>query len=160
MVNIFFDYVEGIIEVFVDDFTIYGNSFDECLVNLTKDLKRSLESNLILNYEKCHFMVDQRFILHHIISSRGIEVDKAKVDIIKSLPYPTCVGDISSFLGYIGFYRRFFKDFSKITQPLRKLLQKDTVFDFDDSCRKAFDVLKEKLISTPIIQLPNWNYPF
>lgn len=68
--------------------------------------------------------------------------------------------EIHSFLGHARFYKRFTKEFSKITQPLWKLLQKDTVFDFDDSCRKTFDVLKGKLISTPIIQPPNWNYLF
>jgi len=160
MVSIFSDFVEEIIEVFMDDFTVYGNSFNECLTNLTKVLKRCIESNLVLNYEKCHFMVDQGLILGHIVSSRGIEVDKAKIDVIKSLPYPASVREIRSFLGYAGFYRRFIKDFSKISQPLCKLLQKDVPFEFTEECREAFDKLKKELISAPIVQPPNWNYPF
>ena len=160
MVSIFSDYVENIIEVFMDDFTVHGDSFDNCLENLTKVLKRCIETNLVLNYEKCHFMVDQGLILGHIVSSRGIEVDKSKVDLIKSLPYPTSVREVRSFLGHAGFYRRFIKDFSKITQPLFKLLQKDTSFDFSTECQNSFDQLKEKLTSAPVIQPPDWELPF
>ena len=151
--------MENIIEVFMDDFTVHGESFDDCLENLTKVLKRCIETNLVLNYEKCHFMVDQGLILGHIVSSRGIEVDKSKVDLIKSLPYPTSVREVRSFLGHAGFYRRFIKDFSKITQPLCKLLQKDTSFDFSTECQNSFDQLKEKLTSAPVIQPPDWELP-
>ncbi|XP_040963884.1 uncharacterized protein [Gossypium hirsutum] len=160
MVSIFSDYVEKIIEVFMDDFTVYGNSFNECLDNLAKILQRCLEFNLVLNYEKCHFMVDKGLILGHIVSSEGIEVDKAKTDIINSLPYPTSVREIRLFLGHAGFYRRFIKDFSKIVQSLCSLLQKDKEFKFDQTCKDAFDVLKQKLVSAPIVQPPNWNFPF
>ena len=88
----------------------------------------------------------------HVVSSRGIEVDKAKVDTIQSLPYPTSVREVRSFLGHAGFYRRFIKDFSKIALPLCKLLQKDVAFEFDEVCKKAFDKLKELLTSTLVIQ--------
>ncbi|KAL0294962.1 UNVERIFIED_CONTAM: Retrovirus-related Pol polyprotein from transposon.6 [Sesamum radiatum] len=131
MVSIFSDYVEQFIEVFMDDFTVYGNSFNDCLNKLAKVLERCIEKNLVLNYEKCHFMVDQGLILGHIVSSRGI-----------------------------GFYRRFIKDFSKIAQPLCKLLQKDETFDFDEACKLAFNKLKDSLTSAPIIQPPNWELPF
>ncbi|KAK8521400.1 hypothetical protein V6N12_005307 [Hibiscus sabdariffa] len=144
----------------MDDFTVYGNSFSECLSNLTNVLKRCLEYNLVLNYEKCHFMVDKGLILGHIVSSDGIAVDKAKTDIIRSLSYPTTVREVRSFLGHAGFYRRFIKNFSKIAQPLCNLLQKDTPFDFNDECKESFDILKEKLISAPIVQPPNWDHPF
>ncbi|XP_019158165.1 PREDICTED: uncharacterized protein LOC109154882 [Ipomoea nil] len=160
MVSIFSDYVGHMIEVFMDDFTVYGDSFDSCLHNLSLILKRCIESNLVLNSEKCHFMVNQGNVLGHVISSSGIEVDKAKVDIIESLPYPTTVREVRSFLGHAGFYRRFIKDFSKIALPLCKLLQKETSFEFDKKCKGAFDELKELLTSAPIIQPPNWNYPF
>ncbi|XP_031260475.1 uncharacterized protein LOC116118620 [Pistacia vera] len=98
-------------------------------------------------------------ISRHVVSSKGIEVDKAKVDIIQSLPYPTSVWEVRSVLGHAGFYRRFIKDFFKIA-PLCKLLQKDVVFELDEACKVAFDKLKELLTSTPIIQPPDWNIPF
>jgi len=104
MMSIFSDYVERIIEVFMDDFTVYGDSFDKCLENLSLILKRCIETNLVLNYEKCYFMVEQGIVLGHVVSSRGLEVDKAKIDVISSLPYPSCVREIRSFLGHVGFY--------------------------------------------------------
>ncbi|KAD7116941.1 hypothetical protein E3N88_04209 [Mikania micrantha] len=148
MVSIFSEYVEEIIEVFMDDFTVYGNSFDECLKNLTKILQRCIETNLVLNYEKCYFMVDQGIILGHVVSSKGLEVDKSKIDIIKSLPYPNSVREVRSFLGHAGFYRRFIRDFSKITRPMCELLQKDVDFVFSEACKQAFDTLKNINYST------------
>jgi hypothetical protein len=86
MMSIFSDYVERIIEVFMDDFTIYGDSLDKCLENLSLILKRCTETNLVLNYEKCYFMVEQGIVLGHVVSSLGLEVDQAKIDVISSLP--------------------------------------------------------------------------
>ncbi|CAN6723545.1 unnamed protein product [Malus baccata var. baccata] len=160
MVSIFSDFVEKIIEVFMDDFSVFGNSFDGCLENLTLILKRCVETNLVLNWEKCHFMVRQGIVLGHIVSERGIEVDKSKIDLVRYLPSPTSVREVRSFLGHAGFYRRFIKDFSKISNPLCRLLQKDVAFDFNEECEKAFNHLKEMLTSAPIIVPPDWSLPF
>ncbi|KAM5578073.1 hypothetical protein ABKV19_008411 [Rosa sericea] len=160
MVSIFSDYIEKIIEVFMDDFSVFGKNFDDCLNNLEIILKRCMETNLVLNWEKCHFMVKQGIVLGHIVSARGIEVDKAKVDIVRYLPSPTSVREIRSFLGHAGFYRRFIKDFSKISRPLCQLLQKDVAFVFDKECQEAFDKLKELLTSAPIMLPPDWSLPF
>ncbi|PKI36244.1 hypothetical protein CRG98_043356 [Punica granatum] len=160
MMSIFSDMIENCIEVFMDDFTVYGDSFDRCLANLSKVLHRCIESNLVLNYEKCHFMVTHGIVLGHMISSRGIEVDKSKVDLILNLLYPSNIRDIRSFLGHVGFYRRFIKDFSKLAQPLCHLLQKNTDFVFGKNCKEAFDKLKELLTPAPIIQPPDWKLPF
>ncbi|GJZ99839.1 DNA-directed DNA polymerase [Tanacetum coccineum] len=89
-----------------------------------------------------------------------LEVDKAKIDVISKLPPHTNVKGIRSFLGHADFYRHFIKDFSKIARPLTKLLEKDTPFEFDDECHKAFNSLKEKLTCNPVIVSPNWNLPF
>ncbi|GJW38531.1 reverse transcriptase domain-containing protein [Tanacetum coccineum] len=89
-----------------------------------------------------------------------IEVDRAKIDVIAKLPYPTNVKGVRSFLGHAGFYQRFIKDFSMISKPMTKLLMKDAKFDFSDDCKKAFNILKEKLTTAPIIILPDWNVPF
>ncbi|GKF10482.1 reverse transcriptase domain-containing protein, partial [Tanacetum coccineum] len=90
----------------------------------------------------------------------GLEVDKAKIDIISKLPPLTNIKGIRSFLGHAGFYRRFLKDFSKINRPLTKLLEKDTPFEFGEECHNTFKLLKEKLICAPVIVSPNWNLPF
>ncbi|XP_021834473.1 uncharacterized protein LOC110774242, partial [Prunus avium] len=160
MMSIFSDMVERFIEVFMDDFSVFGSSFDSCLHNLALVLKRCEETNLVLNWEKCHFMVQEGIVLGHKISAKGIEVDKAKIDTIEKLPPPTTVKGIRSFLGHAGFYRRFIQDFSKITKPLCNLLLKDVEFNFDSSCLEAFNVLKEKLTSAPIIVAPDWDLPF
>ncbi|CAN6725391.1 unnamed protein product [Malus baccata var. baccata] len=160
MVSIFSDYVERIIEIFMDDFSVFGNSFDNCLDNLTLILKRCVETNLVLNWEKCHFMVKQGIVLGHIISERGIEVDKSKIDLVRYLPSPTSVREVRSFLGHAGFYRRFIKDFSKIAQPLCHLLQKEVPFEFNEACEKAFKHLKDLLTTAPIITPPDWSIPF
>ncbi|CAN6716960.1 unnamed protein product [Malus baccata var. baccata] len=160
MISIFSDMVERIIEVFMDDFSVYGSSFDHCLANLKLVLERCKETNLVLNWEKCQFMVKQGIVLGHLISSKGIEVDKAKIDLISKLPPPTSVKGVRSFLGHAGFYRRFIKDFSKISRPLCNLLAKDTAFDFNSDCLHAFNSLKQLLTSAPIITAPNWSLPF
>ncbi|KAM1660255.1 hypothetical protein ACFX2K_003267 [Malus domestica] len=160
MVSIFSDFIEKIIEVFMDDFSVFGDSFDGCLENLTLILKRCVEMNLVLNWEKCHFMVKQGIVLGHIVSERGIEVDKSKIDLVRYLPSPTSVRKVHSFLGHAGFYRRFIKDFSKISTPLCRLLQKDVSFEFNEECEKAFKHLKEMLTSAPIIRPPDWSIPF
>lgn len=160
MMSIFTDLIEQCIEIFMDDFTVYGDSFDGCLNNLDKVLTRCVEKNLVLNYEKCHFMVKEGIVLGHVVSERGIQVDKAKVDLIARLPYPTNVKEIRGFLGHAGFYRRFIKDFAKIAQPLTRLLQNDVPFTLTENCKEAFDLLKMKLTTAPIIQPPNWELPF
>ncbi|KAL4297419.1 hypothetical protein GQ457_12G013240 [Hibiscus cannabinus] len=160
MLAIFSDMVEDYLEVFMDDFSVSGDTFDTCLGNLAKALKRCEESDLVLNWEKCHFMVTEGTVLGHKISSQGIEVDKAKVEIIEKLPPPATVKGIRSFLGHAGFYRRFIKDFSKISKPLCNLLQQNQPFVFDEDCQSAFQELKKKLISTPIVVLPDWTSPF
>ena len=88
----------------MDDFTVYGNSFDSCLDNLTRVLKCCIETNLVLNFEKYHFMVTQGIVLVHVVSKNGIEVDKSKVDLIMNLPHPTNIQKVCSFLGHAGFY--------------------------------------------------------
>jgi hypothetical protein len=160
MMAIFADFINNIMEVFMDDFSVYGESFEGCLANLELVLQRCVKVNLILNWEKCHFMVREGFVLGHVVSNRGIEVDKAKIEVIENLQPPKTIREIRSFLGHAGFYRRFIKDFSKITKPLTGLLMKDAEFIFDDKCMEAFQLLKQALISAPIMQPPDWSEPF
>ncbi|RVW77476.1 Retrovirus-related Pol polyprotein from transposon 17.6 [Vitis vinifera] len=125
MISIFSDMVERIVEVFMDDISIYG-----------------------------------RIVLRHIISEKGIEVDKAKVELIVKLPSPTTVKGVRQFLGHVGFYRRFIKDFSKLSKPLCELLAKDAKFIWDERCQKSFDQLKQFLTTTLIVRASNWQLPF
>ena len=146
MVAIFSNMVERTIEVFMDDFSMLCKSFDDCLENLKQALIRCEENNLVLNWEKCHFTVKEGIVLGHQISERGIEVDRAKVETIEKLLPPSSVKGIRSFLGHVGFYRRFIKDFFKISRPLSNLLVQGAPFDFDDQCLQAFLFHKKKKI--------------
>ncbi|XP_070005231.1 uncharacterized mitochondrial protein AtMg00860-like [Nicotiana sylvestris] len=106
------------------------------------------------------FMVEEGIDLGHKISKNGIEVDKAKIEVIFKLPPPTSVKDVKCFLGHVGFYRCFIKNFSNVVNPLCKLLEKDAKFHFNDDCMRSFVLLKFKLTTTPIITTPNWSIPF
>ena len=153
MMAIFSDMVKKSIEVFTDDFSVIGSTFDDCLHNLTLVLKRCMETNLVSNWEKCHFMVREGIVLGHRVSGRGIEVDRAKIEIIEKLNPPTSVKGVRSFLGHIGLYRRFIQDFSKVSKPLSNLLMQGVPFEFNEPCMNAFELLN-------IVVAPYWNLPF
>ena len=156
----FSDLVEEVMEIFIDDFTVYGSSFEQCLNNLETVFQRCKDKQLALNWGKCHFMVTKGIVLGHKISATGLEVDQSKISIIKTLAPPTTVKGIRSFLGHAGFYRRFIKDFSKIARPLCRLLEKDTRFNFDDSYKAAFEEIKSRLVQAPIMAAPEWDQGF
>ncbi|XP_073017814.1 uncharacterized mitochondrial protein AtMg00860-like [Primulina eburnea] len=105
-------------------------------------------------------MVQEGIFLGHKVSSRVLEVDRAKVVVIEKLPPPKNIKGIRSFLGHAGFYRRFIKDFSKSTKPLCNLLEKESNFIFDDNCLQAFEKIKMALVTAPIMIVPDWEQPF
>ncbi|GJV02482.1 reverse transcriptase domain-containing protein [Tanacetum coccineum] len=131
MMAIFHDMIEKTMEVFMDDFSVFGDSFDS-----------------------------EGIVLGHKILKSGIEVDRAKVDVIAKLPHPTTIKAVRSFLGHVGFYRHFIQDFSKIARPMTHLLEKETLFVFSKDCIDAFETLKKKLTEAPILVIPDWNLPF
>ena len=152
MTSMFSDLVEKVMEIFMDDFSVYGSIFEDCLKNLETVLQRCQDKNLALNWEKCHFMVTEGIVLGHKISAARLEVDQATIVVIKTFMSPTTVKGIRSFLGHAGFYRRFIKDFTKISKPLCRLLEKDANFDFDESCRYEFKEIKSRLVSSPKLE--------
>jgi hypothetical protein len=105
-------------------------------------------------------MVTNGIVLGHIISSKGIKVDKSKIELIANLPTPKSIKDVRSFLGHAGFYRRFIKDFSVISKPLSNLLTKDNIFEWNKHCEEAFVKFKNLLTSAPVIKPPDWSLPF
>ncbi|GKA04686.1 reverse transcriptase domain-containing protein [Tanacetum coccineum] len=160
MMAIFHDMIKETMEVFMDDFSVFRDSFSSCVSHLNKMLKWCKDTNLVLNWEKCHFMVKKGIVLGHKISKSGIEVDRAKVDVIAKLPHLTSFKGVRSFLGHTGFYRRFIQDFSKIARQMTHLLEKETPFIFSKECFEAFNILKKKLTEAPILVAPDWNLPF
>nr|GEV38522.1 reverse transcriptase domain-containing protein [Tanacetum cinerariifolium] len=160
MMAIFHDMIEKTMKVFMDDFLGFGDSFSSCLSHLDTMLQRCEDTNLVLNWEKCHFMVKKGIVLGNKISKNGLEVDRSKVDVIAKLPYPTTVKGVMSFLRHASFYRRFIQDFSKIARPMTHLLEKETQFVFSKDCIDAFETIKKKLTEALILVVPNWNLPF
>ncbi|CAA6674528.1 unnamed protein product [Spirodela intermedia] len=142
MMSIFTKMIGDFLEVFIEDFSVFDDSFDICLNNLKKVLKRCEETNLVLSWEK------------------GLEVDRAKIDIISKMKPPNSVKQIRSFLGHAGYYRKFIQDFLKISKPLTMLLSKDVPFNFDEKCFESFSEIKRLLTEAPILQAPDWSLPF
>nr|GEW37453.1 reverse transcriptase domain-containing protein [Tanacetum cinerariifolium] len=139
MMSIFHDMIEKMMVVFMDDFSVFVDSFSSCLTNLDKMLNRCEETNLVLNWEKCHFMCREGIVLGHKISKSGIEVDRAKVDVITKLPHPTTVKGVRSFLGHAGFYRRFIQIFKNCYTNDSSPRKRDTICLFQG---EAFEILK------------------
>nr|GEX27384.1 reverse transcriptase domain-containing protein [Tanacetum cinerariifolium] len=139
MMAIFHDMIKNTIEVFMDDFSVFGDSFKTCLSHLEKMLKRCKDTNLCLNWDKSHFMVKEGIVLGHKISKDRIKVDKAKVNVIAKLPHPTTVKD---------------------SPADDRILEKDTPFFFSKECVEAFQTLKRKLTEAPILISPDWDLPF
>ena len=107
MTAIFFDFLGDSLKVFMDSFSIFGDDFDSSPAHLTKILEVCIRKRLVLSWEKSHFMVREGVVLRHLVSGKGLEVDKAKIEVIQNLPLPTTLRDLWSFLGHVGFYHRF-----------------------------------------------------
>ena len=159
MTAIFSDFLGDSLEVFMDDFNIFGNNFETCLAHLTKILEVCVKKRLVLSWEKSHFMVREGVVLGHIVSGKGLEVDKAKIEVIQNLPLPGTIRDLRSFLGHVGFDQRFIQDFVKVSKPLTTLLCKDKDFIINEEGKHAFTIVKQALIEAPILQSPNWDLP-
>ena len=146
--------VEDFVEVFMDDFSVFDESFELCLTNVDKVLSRCEDTNLVLNWEKYQFLVTKGIVLGHKISKSGLTVDKAKLEVIEKFPPPISVNGVQSFLGNADFYRRFIKDFPKTARPICCLLEKEMKFVFA-KCLQAFEMLKQNLIEVHILIATN-----
>nr|GEZ17589.1 reverse transcriptase domain-containing protein [Tanacetum cinerariifolium] len=131
-----------------------------CLSHLDNMLQRCEDTNLVLNEEKCHFMVKEGIVIDHKISKNRLEVDRAKVDVIAKLSHPTTLKGVRSFLGHAGSNQKFSQYFSKIARPMTHILEKETLFVFSKDCIDAFETLKMKLTEAPILVVPDPNLPF
>ena len=138
----------------MDDFSVYGDFLDNGLKYLERVLVTGEETNLALSWEKSYFMVREGIVLGHKILKKRVSVDPTKIDTIAQLRPPTSVKSVRSFLGHVGFYRRFIKDFSKIALPVTRLLEKDVPFHFDDACHQEFEALNFKLATATILITP------
>ncbi|XP_048252488.1 uncharacterized protein LOC125380443 [Haliotis rufescens] len=146
--------------IYVDDMIIYSRTFEEHLHHLKCVFGKLKEAGLTLKPSKCRFAAKRVTYLGHVFSKDGVEVDKSKVEVVKSIPSPKNVHDIRHFLGLASYYRKFVPNFSRIASPLYNLLQKDATFNWSDECEQALNKLKGCLTSAPVLTYPDPNKPF
>ena len=146
--------------VYIDDIIVIGKTFSEHLTNLTQVLNRLREAGLKLQPKKCCLCSQQVEFLGHIVSPEGVSTDPKKIEKVANWPVPTYKRDIQQFLGLANYYRRFIKDFARIARPLHKLTEKNAAFNWDKDCQSAFETLRNKLVSAPILAFPDLGRAF
>lgn len=146
--------------IYLDDIIVYGKTFDDMLQNLELVFEKLLAAGLKLKARKCSLFARQVKYLGHIISEQGIETDPEKVEIVKHWPEPVNKTQVRSFIGLSSYYRKFIPNFARIAQPLHKLTEASVPFKWTDECQDAFQLLKDRLISAPILTHPDFTKPF
>jgi hypothetical protein len=160
MHKVFMEYLDRFVVVFIDNFLIYSKSDSEHEEHLRLVLEKLRDNQLYAKYNKCEFWIGEVPLLGHIIYNGGILVDHAKVKEIMEWSVPTTVTEIRSFLGLAGYYQRFIEGFSKIAKPMTSLLEKGREFKWDEKCQDSFDQLKKRLMSPPVLVMPDLQKGF
>jgi hypothetical protein len=153
MNKVFMDYLDTFVVIFIDDILVYSKSEAEHEKHLRLVLQRLREHKLYAKLSKCEFWIDEVPFLGHVISKGGIAVDPRKVKDVLDWVVPQIVKEVRSFLGLAGYYRRFIENFSKISKPLTSLLEKGVDFSWTDERQKAFEELKKRLTTAPVLTL-------
>ncbi|XP_052197382.1 uncharacterized protein LOC127804547 [Diospyros lotus] len=153
-------FLDKFVIVFIDDILIYSTSESDHEEHLRVVLQTLKDHKLYAKFSKCEFWLTQVAFLGHIISAEGIAVDPAKIEAVQKWQAPNTIGEIRSFLGLAGYYRRFVEGFSKISAPLTRLTQKEVKFEWDDKCKQSFQELKARLTTTPILAMPTESGKF
>jgi hypothetical protein len=160
MNKVFMEYLDRFVVVFIDDILIYSKCESEHEEHLRLVLQKLRDNQLYAKYSKCEFWIDEVPFLGHIISNGGLSVDPAKVKEVMAWSVPTTVTEIRSFLGLAGYCQRFIKGFSKIAKPMTSLLEKGREFKWDEKCQDNFDQLKKRLMSPPVLVMPDLQKGF
>ncbi|VVA35062.1 PREDICTED: retrotransposon, partial [Prunus dulcis] len=155
MNRVFRRYLDRFVIVFIDDILVYSKSRKEHMKHLELVLKTLRRKKLFAKFSKCQFWLDRVNFLGHVISADGVYVDPQKVEAVVNWPQPTSVTEVQSFLGLAGYYRRFVEGFSTIAAPLTRLTRKGVKFEWSDECEKSFNELKTRLITAPVLALPD-----
>ncbi|CAF1481864.1 unnamed protein product [Rotaria sordida] len=153
--------------VYIDDVIIYSSSFNQHIKDLTDVFEALRKANLTLKASKCYFCREEIKYLGHIITKDGVKPDPELISAVKEFPQPQKMKDIQAFLGLTGYYRRFIQNYAKITEPLLKQIRNNKNerhtnyhIKWNNECQQSFETLKQKLISSPIMNTPNFQHPF
>ena len=154
MHRIFCPYLDRFFVVFVDDILIYSRSEEEHEEHLRTVLQALREHQLYAKASKCEFCLKEVKFLGHVVFEDGVSVDPSKVEAVMNWEQPKSVFEIQSFLGLIGYYRNFIKDFSRLAAPMTKLTRKGVKFQWDEACENSFRELKKRLTTAPVLVVP------
>ncbi|WVZ96653.1 hypothetical protein U9M48_042263 [Paspalum notatum var. saurae] len=160
MNSVFMEYLDKFVVIFIDDILIYSKTEEEHEEHLRLVLQKLREHKLYAKFSKCDFWIEEVKFLGHVISNGGIAVDQSKVSEVQNWKIPEDVKGIMSFLGLAGYYRRFIEGFSKIAKPMTALLEKNIKFQWTSACQKAFEELKKRLTTAPVLTFPDMHKPF
>ncbi|KAL4025841.1 hypothetical protein IC575_014247 [Cucumis melo] len=160
MNRVFKDFLDSFIIVFIDDILIYSKTEAEHEEHLHQVLETLRANKLYAKFSKCEFWLRKVTFLGHVVSSEGVYVDPAKIEAVTNWPRPSTVSEIRSFLGLAGYYRRFVEDFSRIASPLTQLTRKGTPFVWSPACKSSFRELKQKLVTAPVLTVPDGSGSF
>ena len=160
MNKVFMEFLDKFVVVFIDDILVYSKNEEEHKEHLRLVLEKLREHQLYAKFSKCDFWLKEVGFLGHVISGEGIAVDPSKVQSVTEWLAPTSVGEIRSFLGLAGYYRRFIENFSKIAKPMTELLKKDTKFKWTYECEACFQELKKHLVTARVLILPDIRKDF
>ncbi|KAL4017951.1 hypothetical protein IC575_021530 [Cucumis melo] len=160
MNRVFKDFLDSFVIVFIDDILIYSKTEAEHEEHLHQVLETLRANKLYAKFSKCEFWLRKVTLLGHVVSSEGVSVDPAKIEAVTNWPRPSTVSEIRSFLGLAGYYRRFVEDFSRIASPLTQLTRKGTPFVWSPACERSFQELKQKLVTAPVLTVPDGSGNF
>ncbi|KAL0537553.1 hypothetical protein IC582_026532 [Cucumis melo] len=156
----FKDFLDTFVIVFIDDILIYSKTKAEHEKHLHQVLETLRANKLYAKFSKCEFWLKKVTFLGHVVSSERVFVDPAKIEAVTSCFRPSTVSEIRSFLGLAGYYRRFMEDFTRIASPLTQLTRKGTSFAWSPACESSFQELKQKLVSAPVLTVPDGSESF
>ncbi|WVZ54125.1 hypothetical protein U9M48_004978 [Paspalum notatum var. saurae] len=160
MNSVFMEYLDRFVVIFIDDILIYSKTEEKHEEHLRLVLQKLREHKLYVKFSKCDFWIGEVKFLGHVISNGGITVDQSKVSEVQNRKIPEDVKGIRSFLGLAGYYRRFIEGFSKIAKPMTALLEKNIKFQWTSACQKAFEELKKRLTTAPVLTFSDMHKPF
>jgi hypothetical protein len=155
MNKVFHEYLDCFVIVFIDDILVYSKSLEEHEDHLRIVLQILRDKKLYAKLKKCEFWLNQVVFLGHVVFKDGITVDPSKIEVVVSWDRPTNVSEVRSFLGLVGYYRRFVEGFSCIAAPLTHLTRKNAKFEWKEECEKSFQELKQRLVTAPVLTIPS-----
>ncbi|KAL4013739.1 hypothetical protein IC575_025922 [Cucumis melo] len=158
--DVFWEFLDTFVIVFIDDILIYSKTEAEHEEHLRMVLQTLRDNKLYAKFSKCEFWLKQVSFLGHVVSKAGVSVDPAKIEAVTGWTRPSTVSEVRSFLGLAGYYRRFVENFSRIATPLTQLTRKGAPFVWSKACEDSFQNLKQKLVTAPVLTVPDGSGSF